>query len=119
MSNLHEFKNKVKSDKKLQKRINEASTIKDVVEIAASVGCTLSEDEIREDMMNTVSGGSDPSGSGGGMGNITANVNVGDVDASVVDLSKQIAEITQLNLGDNSTVQNVGYATVNRNKSKS
>lgn len=117
MSNLNKFKNRVNSDKKLQKRMSEASTVNDVVEIAKDVGFALSADEIREDMLNTVSGGSDSSGSGGGMGNIV--VELGDVDASLFDFSKSTANITQTNMGDNSTMQNVGSATVNRNKSKS
>lgn len=119
MSNLNKFKNRVNSDKKLQKRMSEASTVNDVVEIAKDVGFALSADEIREDMLNTVSGGSDSSGSGGGMGNINIDIEVGDVDASLFDFSKSTANITQTNMGDNSTMQNVGSATVNRNKSKS
>ena len=71
MGDLRKFKSKVSADKKLQKRINDASTIKDVVQIAASVGCNVTECEVRDDMMEAISGGE-------GMGNVITTVTTGD-----------------------------------------
>ncbi len=70
MSDLNKFKSKVSADKKLQKKIDEASTIKDVVEIAASIGCNVSDYELKEDMMNAISGGFDFDKAGMGVNTI-------------------------------------------------
>lgn len=57
MSNLIKFKRKLQSDKKLQKRMNAASIINDVVEIASSAGCAVTAQEIKHDMISAISGG--------------------------------------------------------------
>ncbi len=57
MSELNKFKSKLQADKKLQKRMNEASTIKDVVDIASSVGCSVTDAEVKEDIMDGIVGG--------------------------------------------------------------
>jgi len=57
MSNLIKFKRKLQSDKDLQKRMNAASIINDVVEIASSAGCAVTAQEIKDDMISAISGG--------------------------------------------------------------
>lgn len=56
MNNLNIFKHKLQSDKELQKRMNEASIINDVVEIASSAGCAVTAQEIKADMIAAISG---------------------------------------------------------------
>lgn len=120
MTNLNKFKSRLSSDKALQKRMSEASTIKDVVKIAKSVGCDVTENEVKDDMMKAISGGTDPIttalGAAGGMG---INVGVGDVDFSVFDFSKYDAQISQAISGDGSTANNVGNIAIGRDKTTS
>lgn len=111
MSNLSKFKSKVSADKKLQKRMQDASTIKDVVQIAASVGCNVTEDEVRDDMMEGISGGFGGSGVG-----VNTSVNIGDVEASLFDFSKYDAKISQAISGNGSTANNVGNLSISRDK---
>lgn len=126
MSNLSKFKSKVSADKKLQKRMNEASTIKDVVKIAKSVGCNVSEREVKDDMMAAISGGggggaaaaslvSGAVGAAGGMG-VNVDNKVGDVDFSMFDFSKYDAQISQAISGNGSTANNVGNLSISRDK---
>ncbi len=117
MTNLNKFKSRLVSDKGLQKRMREASTIKDVVKIAKSVGCDVTENEVKDDMMKAISGGTDPIttalGAAGGMG---INVGVGDIDFSMFDFSKYEAAINQTIYGDGSTTNNVGNIAIGRDK---
>lgn len=123
MSSFNNFKRKLSSDKKLQTRMKEASTIKDVVEIAASVGFNVSEREVKDDIMEAISGGTtgfNPiSGALGAAGGMGINVGVGDVDFSMFDFSKYDASISQAISGDGSTANNVGHVSIGRDKTTS
>ena len=102
MTNLNKFKSRLSSDKGLQKRMREASTIKDVVKIAKSVGCDVTENEVKDDMMKAVSGGSDivgtvssAFGTAGGVGSVNADTDVttGDIkiDWTLMDFTDFLA----------------------------
>ncbi len=105
MGNLSKFKSKVSADKKLQKRINDASTIKDVAKIAASVGCPVTENEIRDDMMEVISGGE-------GMGNVNTNVTTGDNTIKFYENIKKEALLTQNATGAGSVASNSGNISI-------
>ena len=131
MTNLNKFKSRLVSDKGLQKRMSEASTIKDVVKIAKSVGCDVTENEVKDDMMKAISGGeiganpvvtspvmspvapakalaSGAFGAAGGLG-----VSVGDVN--LLDFSSINGSITQTVYGAGSAA-NTGGVSIATNK---
>lgn len=113
MGDLREFKSKVSADKKLKKRINDASTIKDVVQIAASVGCNVTEDKVRDDMMEAISGGlAAGMPGGGGMGNVNTNVTTGDNTVNFYQSIKKEALLTQNATGDGSVASNSGNISI-------
>lgn len=121
MSNLSKFKSKVSADKKLQKRMKDASTIKDVVQIAASVGCNVTEDEVRDDMMEAISGGTAPelgeglksglSRTSGGVG-VNTTVTTGDNTVNFYQSVKKEASFSQNASGSNSFVSNSGGISI-------
>ena len=130
MTNLNKFKSRLSSDKGLQKRMSEASTIKDVVKIAKSVGCDVTENEVKDDMMKAISGGTQPGGTqpGGTQPGVTPakalvsggfgaagglGVSVGPVN--VLDFSNISGSISQTVNGAGSAANNTGGVSISTN----
>ena len=125
MTNLNKFKSRLSSDKGLQKRMSEASTIKDVVKIAKSVGCDVTENEVKDDMMKAISGGTQPGGTqpgvtpakalvSGGFGAAGGlGVSVGPVN--VLDFSNISGSISQTVNGAGSAANNTGGVSISTN----
>lgn len=131
MTNLNKFRIRLSSDKALQKRMSEASTIKDVVKIAKSVGCDLTEHEVKDDMMKAISGGegdtpvfsatgavaSSPNANTVGPGSIGVSTSIGSASLIVADISKYTAEVVQNATGEGNTLNNVGSNYIHRTNS--
>lgn len=76
-----------------------------MAKIAASVGCPVTENEIRDDMMEVISGGE-------GMGNVNTNVTTGDNTIKFYENIKKEALLTQNAYGTDSVDSNSGGVTI-------
>lgn len=107
MKDLKAFMKKLKSDKSLAKKVNNADSVDEVVSMAADAGYSFTADEFMNERMSAVSGG---------LGGSKISVSTGDIDLdlSILDFSKIDAKIQQQISGSGNTGQNTGNISVNK-----
>lgn len=109
MKDLKAFMNKVKEDKKLEKKVNEAANVDEIVAIAADAGYTFTTNDLMDERMGTVSGGT--LGTAITTGDIQARANA-KINAKLLDFSHKTGNINVNATGDNSTAMNEGGVTI-------
>ncbi len=105
MKDLKAFLKKLKEDKNLAKKVNNASGADEIVSIGSAAGYTFTADDLMDEQMSSVSGGV--------FGN-TLRVDTGDIRASILDASKVEGKISVNASGVNSVAQNQGNLNISK-----